>query len=268
MKRALTAVSILALAAGSATADIVLQGSSANVLHTNLTLVAGADFAGAGDASIKRYDEHTAPPSVLNANFRTGGQEIADDLTFAPQVGVGLLTNLGFAVANSNGVAGSVFTGGQVRIAFYDIVTGLAIPSLGGFTSFTANLPAMTLAPGAGLRVGFGAAGAQSLNAVGGGWYFGAATGVYASLQILSVTGTGGFVIADAGMQLRNGGAIGSSTDNLVGIGAGPQPTGFFNFAGAPYADSAWFIETNDVPAPSSVALLGLGGLIAARRRR
>lgn len=267
MKLALSVLAMTALA-GTATADVVLTGGSGRVLQTNLVLSPEAHSAGGGsDVSIKRYDEWTAPPSVLNAIMTSGTQEIADDLSFIAQPGAGLLTNLGFSIANSNGPAGSSMTGGSVRITFYDLTTGLVVPSVGGFTSFTAGLPAVALAPGGSTRVSFGAAGAQALNNLGLGWYL-PAGGVYASMAYLTATGTGGFTIANAGIQLRNGGTIGTSTDSLVGVNAGPQPTGPFNFAGAPYADNAWFIETNDIPAPGSIAILGLGGLLAARRRR
>lgn len=265
MKFVSFATALCALA-GVASADVTLTGGSGNVVNSGLTLMVDTGGQSGADVTIRRYDEWTSPPSTLNSIFNTGDQEIADDLTFVPQIGVGLLTNLGFAVANSNGPVGSAFTGGQVRISFYDLGTGNVIPSAFGFTAFTANLPALNLAPNGSTRLSFGAAGAQALNGLG--WLFGNANGVYASLKYTTVTGTGGFTIANAGMQARNGGIIGSSTDNLYGIGPGPNPTGAFNFAGTPYADSAWFIETNDFPAPGSFALLGLGGLFAARRRR
>jgi hypothetical protein len=256
--------SVVAALAGAAAGDVVLTGADTNVLQTNLTMTMGG--TGSSDAVLRRYDEWTpaaAGTSALTSIFTTGAQEIADDLTFAPQVGVGQLNTLGFAVANSIGPAGSSFTGGQVRIAFYDLTTGLAIPSINGFTGFTANLPVLALAPGGSSRINFPAGGLTAL-----GWYFDNRPGVYASLKFNTVTGTGGFILDHAGMQTRNGGTIGSSTDQLVGVTTGPQPTGFFSFGGTPFADSAWFIDTDSVPAPGSIALLGMGGLIAFRRRR
>ena len=262
MTRTFAAVTVLALA-GSAF-GAVIHPSSAPVRQANIQLVVDDRGGSAGtDAVTRRYDEWTAPPSALNAIMTTGAQEIADDLTFTAAAGVSRLNTLGFAVANSNGPAGSTLTGGQVIIRFYDLVSGLAILSVDGFNGFTANMPALSLAPGGSTRLSFGANALEGLNT-----YFDGRSGVFASLQYNSVTGTGGFTIANAGMQIRNGGVVGSSTDSLVGVTAGPQPTGFFNFGGNPFADSAWFIDTNDVPAPGSVALLGLGGLFAARRRR
>jgi hypothetical protein len=271
MKLVSFAAALFALS-GFASADITLTGGTGNVLHTGMTLSLHTQSLPGGDVTIRRYDEWadaaTVPvgTSTQTSIFTTGTQEIADDLTFAPQVGVGRLTNLGFAVANT-GPAGSVMTTGQVRITFYDVTTGNVVPSVNGFTSFTANLPAaLNLAANASARLSFGAAGAQALNGLG--WYFDNRAGVYASLAAITAVGTGGFTVANFGQTTRNGGTVGTSTDQMVGVTAGPQPTGFFSFGGTPYADSAWFIETNDVPAPSSFALLGLGGAFAARRRR
>lgn len=251
--------------AGAASADVVLPGGEGNVLQTNLTLQLEGGQGGASDVQARVYDEWTSPPSTLNGLFNTGTQEIADDLNMVPN-GVHWLANLGFAVANTaptgSGRNGWTASGGQIRITFYRQDNGQVIPSVGGFTSLLANLPALNLAPQSSSRLNFGANSLLSL-----GWYF-PTSNIYASLAHVSGTGTGGWTIADAGMQLRNGGTIGTSTDNLVGVGAGPQPTGNFNFGGTPFADSAWFIDTESVPAPGSIAMLGLGGLFAARRRR
>ena len=265
MKSALILAS-LGLCAGSALGAVIQPPAVPNILHTNLT--GQIDGNSAGDAVTNRYDlwQSVAPiSSVLNGIFTTGGQEIADDLnmTALPLGNAGWLSSLGFAVANSTGAAGQTFTGGVVRIAFYNQATGLVIPSVGGFTGFTANLPTLALnSAGASSRISF-ADGALS----GLGWYFGDTNNIYASLQIQSVIGT--MPLASAGMQLRGGGTpVGTSTDNLYGIGTGPQPTGAFNFNGTPLANSAWFIHTDSAPSPGSSALLALGGLIAARRRR
>lgn len=265
MLRTASVFGVLALA--SSAFGVIIQPSSIPARQTGLTMVVDErGSTGAGDVVSRRYDNWTNPPSLLNALFTTGGQEIADDLTFIPGGSLSRLSNLGFAVANSNGVAGSSFTGGQVVIRFYDVDTGLPILSVDGFNGFTANLPALALAPGGSSRISFGAFGTTGLEGLN--TYFLGRTGVFASLQFNSVTGTGGFTIANAGMQLRGPIAVGSSTDVMFGIGAGPMPTGAFNFGGTPLANSAWFIDTNDVPAPGSFALLGLGGLFAARRRR
>ncbi len=254
--------------ATSASADLVIHTPAVqNVLQSGLTGQIDRGSNGSADATSRRYDRWTsaAPIStVLNGVFTCGGQEVADDLglTALAPGNAGWLDSLGFAVGIGSG-AGTTFTGGVVKISFYDGVSGNVIPSVGGFTGFTANLPTLALTgAGSSSRISFGAGALRTL-----GWYFGDNNSIYASLQIQSVLGT--MPLANAGMQLRGGGTpIGTSTDNLVGIGAGPLPTGFFNFGGTPLANSAWFIDTESVPAPGTFALLGLGGLIAGRRRR
>jgi len=252
--RNLLAAAAVAVAAGLA------QAQSGAVIHTDAVTFAEMPSGGNTDVVSRVYDQWTSPPSNLTSVFVTGGNQIADDLNMLP-VGAGWLQTLGFAVGNANGAAGSAFTGGQVRIAFYRQSDGSAIQSINGFSAFTANLPALNLAPGGSSRINFGATGLASL-----GWYFDTPN-IYASLQITAVTGTGGFTLDNAGMQTRAGGVIGSSTDNLWNLGPGGT-TGPFNFGGTPVANSAWFIDVDTVPAPGTVTLLALGGLIASRRRR
>lgn len=261
------AVALLCVSAGTAAAGVINRPAVLNDIHTNLTMQVDQSFqGGATDVVARRYDlwNTTAPvSSTLTSVFRTGGQEIADDLNLTPQpIGsAGWLDTLGFAVGNATG--NGALTGGVVRIAFYDQATGNVIPSVGGFTGFTANLPVLNLTTaGASSRINFPAGGLKSL-----GWYFGDTNAIYASLTVVSVLGT--LPLADVGMQTRASATpIGSSTDNMVGVTTGPNPSGAFNFAGNPVANSAWFIDTDTVPAPGSLALLGLAGLVAARRRR
>lgn len=255
-------IAMLALSAGAVCGSIIQPPAVPNVVHTNATLYPEGTLPGGTDAVGRVYDEWTAPPSVLNGLFTTGGQEIADDLSMLP-VGAGWLDNLGFAVAN-NAPAGSgrILTGGQMRVAFYRQSNGSVITSIGGFTGFTTNLPVLNLAAGGSTRLSFGVGALKGL-----GWYFDTPN-IFASLTWVTAIGTGGFSIADAGMQLRNSGAIGTSVDGLVGVGPGPNPTGPFGFNGTPYADSAWFIDVDSVPTPGTLGLLAFGGLLGVRRRR
>jgi MYXO-CTERM domain-containing protein len=245
--------------AASANADLV-QPATQRLFHTDAPMFVDGHGGGTTRVDTRVYDNWTAPPTALTGLFTTGGTEIADDLNMQP-IGAGWLDNLGFAVANSNGAAGSSFTGGVVKISFYRQSNGSVILSNGGFTGFTANLPTLALAPGGSSRISFGPDALKSL-----GWFFDTAN-IFASLQIQSVTGTGGFTLANAGMQTRSGGTIGTSADNMFSFGPTP-PTGNFNFGGNPVANSAWFIDVDNVPGPGSLSLLALGGLVAARRRR
>ncbi len=202
----------------------------------------------------RNYDNWTNPGSLLTGIFTAGNNEIADDLSMTPIAGVGLLSTMGINVANSNAPTGANLTGGTVIIRFYD--AGNANAFIGGFN---ATLPALNLAAGGSSRISFPAAGLEGLNIF-------LPQNVLVSLQYNTVTfsGTGGS-IANAGFQTRAPINIGSSTDNLFNVTGGGTP---FNFNGAPLANTGIFIDTNSVPAPGAAALLGLGGLIATRRRR
>ncbi len=257
MKALLTLASFAAFA-GTAYAGPVHPAQD-RILHSNIMMQLDGGSTGGADAVTRVYDQWTNPPSSLTAVFTAGGNEIADDLNMLP-VGAGWLDNLGMAVGNGNGPAGSLaFTAaGQVQVAFYRQSDGSPILSIGGFSGFTAGVPVLNAGPGGSSRLSFGVGALKSL-----GWYFDTPN-IYASLKILSAPGTGGFTLANAGMQTRTGGVVGTSTDSMFNFGT----SSFFNFGGNPVANSAWFIDVDNVPAPSSLALVGLGGLLAARRRR
>lgn len=252
MKNAIALLLVAGLC-GAASAQSVLPGYEGPSYVINLDgSVAGGESTSAVN---ENYDNWRAAAqsgaSNLTGLFVTGNHEIADDLNMI-NVGAGLLDSCGFAVANANGATGSVFTGGAGTIRFYRQSDG------GYINGFNFNLPALTLAPGASSRISFAAGSLTSLNVF-------LPSSIYASLQITSVTGTGGFTIANAGHQLRAPINTGTSTDVLYDVTAGG---GGFNFGGNPLANSAWFIKTDNVPAPGSIALLGIGGLVATRRRR
>lgn len=257
-----TGLMILAAAglAASASAQMAPSRGIDRIIQTNLTALTDQTVGAAGNDAVARvYDNWTAPPTVLNANYNTGNREIADDLNMLPN-GVQWLQSLGFAVSNTAATgSGRNLTGGVMVIRFYNQATGAPILSVGGFNGFTANLPTLNLAPGGSSRISFPAGSLATL-----GFYF-PTNAIYASLQFQSVTGTGGFVMADAGMQIRNGGTIGTSTDALFDVAAAVPA---FNFGGTPAANSSWFIDTESIPTPGTAAILGLGGLLAARRRR
>lgn len=257
MKTTLVTAAALAMAA-AAHADF--PASTRNLMQTNL-IATTAETIGV-DSTTRVYDEWTSPPSSLVGILPVGDVEHADDVTMLPAAVNGTLSNMGFAVANAAATgSGKNLTGGQVAISFYDAATGSPILNGGGFGGFTANLPALNLAPGSSSRIQFGAGALTSL-----GWVF-PTNSVSISLQFLSVTGTGGFAMGDAGVQLRNGGTIGSSTDEVKALlpvfGATP-----LSWGGAPWADMAWYVDTTAVPTPGTAALLGLGALGVARRRR
>lgn len=84
-------------------------------------------------------------------------------------------------------------------------------------------------------------------------------------------TATTNAQLNNLGMGVFDPPVVGTSADNGFGtFGAGSffvnNPAGSqFNFGGNPVVNLGWSVI---VPAPGSMALLGLGGLLAARRRR
>lgn len=244
------AVLLVAGMSAAASAQTLLPGAETGHYVINLDgSIAGGE---SGAVVNENYDNWRAAAqggaSNLLGLYNTAGRELADDLNMI-NVGAGWLDSCGFSVANANGPAGSALTGGSGTVRFYR-------QSDGGFIDgFNFNLPALNLAPGTSSRISFAAGALASLEI-----YLPSA--IFASVQYSTLTGTGGFTIANAGQQIRGPINTGSSTDALWDDGAG------FNFGGSPAANSAWFVKTDNVPAPGSIALMGIAGLVAGRRRR
>lgn len=248
-------VALIAAATASARPLSSVAASQLPVIQAGLAAYDESADTGGGIAAVTTvYDNWTAPPTVLRSVFVAGTDEIADDLTFPAGMpaGAGLLSNCGFNLANANGPAGSALTGGQMAVRFYRLDDGNFI---GGFN---ANLPALNLGPGGSARLQFADGALESINILI------PTSGVYMSLQVNTLTGTGGFTTANAGYQTRSPNAVGSSTDNLYNVTLGGTP---FNFGGTPIANTGLHIKTNDVPEPAGLALLGLGALALRRRR-
>lgn len=229
--------------AGVASANVELRSQPVS----GITLQLHEDTGYSGRVVSRNYDNWTTPGTVLQGLFASGTNEIADDLAMTP-VGAGWLNNMGLNVANVTGA--SALTGGSVAIRFYDG---------GGFfiSGFNANLPALTLNTNSSVRLQFGANSLSSLNIF-------LPQNVYVSLQWNTFTFAGAGTAADLGFQIRNAPLIGSSTDGMINVTTSAP----INFGGAPVANTSLFIETDNIPAPASLGLLGLGGLLATRRRR
>jgi hypothetical protein len=253
MKRLSFVFAALVVAAPALADPIRVPAADAQNLPTIDAIIADdASYGGGTNRAVSFcYDNWTNPASLLTGLFASGTDEIADDLTTVGPAGVGLLSNTGINAANANGAAGSALTGGQIAVRYYRLDNGTFI------SGFNANLPAVNLAPGGSVRLQFADGQLEAFNILI------PTVGVFMSTQWNSVTGTGGFTIANAGFQTRGPINVGSSTDNMINVTTATN----FNFGGQPVANGGLHIRTNDIPEPASFALLGLGALALLRRR-
>ncbi|QOJ00784.1 MAG: hypothetical protein HRU70_09875 [Phycisphaeraceae bacterium] len=247
MSKLMVGVLALAAGAGAASADIY---SGYEVGQYTIDLAGNVVQDGfSGRAVNINYDRWNAPGSSLQALYATGSREVADDLNMVG-VGAGWLSHMGLSVANVNNTASNL-TGGGGAIRFYR-------QSDGGFIGgFNFSMPALNLAAGGSVRLSFAAESLKALNIF-------LTDNIWVSTQFTTITWSGAGSIDNAGIQIRNPAIIGSSADGIYDVTNSQS----INFGGNPLANNAYFIATDNVPTPGSLALLGLGGLVAARRRR
>lgn len=118
-------------------------------------------------------------------------------------------------------------------------------------------------------RIGLPPAGAGDSSDFGGDYTF---SDSGADLWAAAAAAGGAIVIA--GGDYRATGAGSSSPINLTALFAGADATGTWSLnvadrAGADVgAFTGWSVSLTAVPAPSALAMMGLGGLVAGRRRR
>lgn len=250
MKKCFGLLALMALA-GAAQADIVDVG------HFVIDRVTGQPVADApgSDATLERYRNWASPPSTLLAGFAQGlGSLTGDDVNLI--AGPALLDTMGFSIYNGN-------TAGQ-RLSFVDGEIDFFRQSDGSFIGgFLWNADLATLLGSGGLdggssvRLSFPAGSLQSLG-------INLETAMYVTQTFTTATLPLGGSSASVGQQIRNPPATGTSADLLV-IGGSIVTS---PFAGNPVGNMSFTITTTDVPAPGALAILGLGGLVAGRRRR
>jgi hypothetical protein len=257
MRRFLLLISAFAAFSSAATAEIIhpVVGEAPEImidLNGNVL-----DEGAQGPRVVARtYDDWTSPGTTLQGLYASGASEVGDNLNQIP-VGAGWLDNMGVSVANANGPVGSTLTGGGGTIRFYSQDANRTF--IGGF-NFT--MPALSLGPGFSARLQFSPGALKPLNLF-------LPQNVWVTTQFTTVTGTGGFAIANAGVQVRNPPIVGSSTDVMWDRTADSTPpfSSDFNFGGAPVANMAYYLDTDNVPEPATLTLLGLGALAFIRRR-
>jgi len=249
----------LIVAAGLATSALADGPNNTNPNWGNIRSAGTAlDESQSGtfsDAITTRYDNHTNPNAALTGSLNAGlNVEWADDLTLVSAGGSNQITQVGWNAVNNN--ASAAVTASTMIIRFYDSSGALILTNDGfGGIQFTQS----SIAANASVR--FTSAVLPLANA----WTIPAASAnfVYMSTTWGTATIASGGTAANLAFGLRGPINVGSSTDNIFNVTAGTSG----NFGGNPLANFGLKVLT-DVPAPASLGLLGLGGLVAARRRR
>lgn len=246
----------LAAMAGTALADIEVGAPG---LKTSYEIGAGS-FGQRTITPGARYSNVTNFTGFAYANGGVAGATnltklVADDISMTASLNTGNgCTYFEWSSANLNAAA---FTA-RMRVRFYqpDGAGGGPGTYITGFSFAATTLNANSIQlwyynPAAGtvlLPQNFWA-----------GITFDTSGGTGTAAQMANV-GQGLFNPVDVGSSADKAFTTTASSDGLVNNPAGSQ----FNFSGNPVANFGWEFA----PAPSSLALLGLGGLVAGRRRR
>lgn len=248
IKLALCALTLTTLA-GAASADVIAETGSFQNAGTQTIDLNGNVLSSARGATTTVFSNLQTGYAADRAFSSTDLTAVfGDELTMT---GTGRLQEFSFTIFNSGTSAGAL-TSAQMQIQFYRASDG---SSIGGF-----NVNTGTLNLNAGFFTALNVTGLDALNINLD------TTDIIVTQTILSRVGTA----SRLGLVSTTPTSVGSSVDQLyidaadVGGGVG----GFYNItsAGVPVAFKAGYQVV--VPAPGAFALMGLGGLVATRRRR
>lgn len=251
--KTLLSAAVLAAVAGVASADIA--GEATPIAHYAIgtpsygtrAVTPGATFSNVTNFLGQAYLNGGA--AVVSGNLTTKYVSEQINRTHA----LTNVTRFSFSVANLD--AGIVTA--RARVRFHDLnnaggtntgayITGFSFNPIAfnpGVTVFFANIAAIALPQNFSMGITF---------------------------DNLGASGTTAAQLNNLGVGIFNPPDVGSSPDlafttTAASVGNVHNAAGnSFNFGGQPVANFGWEI----VPAPSSLALLGLGGLVAGRRRR
>jgi len=255
MKKALFGIVAAAGLASAANADIV-QSWRAVVISNPADPSSAADPAGAGASGGTTLSVGNGQSIlfILSVSFSDNGGAVGGAAPASYSLpassllrGIGAATSQLVGGANANGTWAPVdgFGGGVYNS---NGVSGIAIPGSGTVADANSIKGLGVLSNG--LLSGSGAAGSGINNTEG--------------TDVLGIIWTPNNYTARSFSMV--GSPFGSANDNVMWFRSGPSNA---NGASAPSPVSGTTTFTvNIVPAPASLALLGLGGLVAGRRRR
>ena len=265
MKLAFVSAALATAIAGSAASAQVLSHTAFDAGMYTFNRANGTITPGSlalDRATVLAYADWSAPQGsgALNGGLTTGLNRIDGDRVSLVPNGVNLLSDLGFSFYNLNATGStSRITSFTAEFNFFD---GNTLAFVDGFNAGTFSLAGLGgggLAAQSSIRFNFGAAALEPLDIQ-------LPNDVVITMTVTAVTFSAGTGTDPnlIGQQVRNPVSVGTSTDELVlngSIVADPFGTG-------PDGNFSYFVVTNSIPTPASAALLGLGGLVAVRRRR
>lgn len=260
MKVQMISVALLLAAAGAAQATLVTETAQLAGMHrynlatgdTTEVYSAGRSVADRGVPASVLYSNLTAPAVAGNAFSQVGTTTTFGDRVTLTGTG-GALQDFACTLFNSPTSNTTSITTGTMNINFFRAVDG---SPLGGFS--------VPLAPfiGAGLAPGF-----FSLISVTG---ISLATNIQFDTTDVLITQTlSGANGGRNGVVFFNPIAVGNSVPQMfLQGGTANLAAGMYNIGTAPNflaANPGFFVS---IPSPAAASLLGLGGLVALRRRR
>lgn len=244
--KTLCGVALLAAMAGGASAEISVE-TAQFAGYINVNFATGETTYSDSPITTRATTQYTNTASAANFGFSsTDLNSTWGDDTYGVGTG-GLVTSQQYTVFNSGSSAGSLLTC-TVQLLYRDVNTEAAFAGFNGNINFGLT----------GLAKGFYSVvtftGLDGLGMV-------VPKNVMLTQQVTAKTG----LASRLGIASLNPPTVGTSFDDMYISSTTVGAPGWYTVASGP-ANPGYQIDV--IPAPASLALMGMGGLIAGRRRR
>lgn len=255
MKTALKFVGLLALAAGTASADVTAETALNSGVNYVYDIRTGATTVGTLDGSRTDYTAYDNSTTAVAAGFSSTdlASQWGDTLNlgggWTPYKGV-VQDNV-MSIFNSGSSAGALLTA-TIGVDFYRASNGSFI---GGYVSGAVSF-------GTGLAPGFFTT--VSITGIEGLGIDLDEGSVYMIQRIVTKTGTA----SRMGVVIAGNPTVGTSPNTMYISSTTVGAPGFYTVSSGGVPTSGNPLYKVVLPAPGAAALLGLGGLMATRRRR